>query len=138
MHGNIMTSTLSDKTLESFPHRTVYRIIRKPMYQDIHCVHDMVNKNAVSVQPKFGGGNFGIIGLTLYLAAYSVLSPTVFVAPYQPGTAHFFPHTTTFPQISNIRHVFAEDEYVYQRFDIVIKALNTLLQGAYKQSFSNC
>ena len=110
----------------------------QPTYQKIRRFHDMVNENAVSDRSNLGGGNFGILGLTLSLAAYAVLSTTFFAAPPHPGTAPIIPHATTEPQISNIRRVFAKEEAVYQSFDRVVKALNTLLWGTFKTNFFHC
>ena len=44
-----MTSTLSGKTVEYFTHKTIDSITGQMTYQDIHRVHNMSNKNAVSV-----------------------------------------------------------------------------------------
>ena len=76
-----------------------------------------------------------MLGLTLSLEAYSVLSPTAFAAPPHPGAAPIFLHAANYPQISNTRRVFSEEEAVYQRFNIVVKALNALLKGAFEKIF---
>ena len=79
----------------------------------------MVNESNVYVWLNLGGGNFGMLGLTLSLEAYDVLSPTVLSAQPHLGAAPIFPHGATIPQISNIC-VFSEEEAVYQRFNIVV------------------
>ena len=109
-----MTSTPSNKILEYFPHKTIDPIIGQPTFQDIFCVHYIVNKNAVSVRLNLGGGKFGMLGLTLSPRAYAVLSPTLFFSSPHPGAAPVFPHAANGPQISNICHVFAEEDAVYQ------------------------
>ena len=91
----------------------------------------MVNENAVFVRSNLGGGKFGMLGLTLSPTSYVVFSPTSFAASPHLGAAPIFPHAPTSPQISNIRRVFAEEEAVYQCFDIDVKALNALFWGAF-------
>ena len=98
-------------------------------------VHDMFNKNAVSVCSNLGDGNFRMLGLTLYPMDYTFLSPTTFAAPHHPGEAPILPHAANVSQISNILRVFAKEEAVYQRFDILVKALNALLLGDFEKIF---
>ena len=98
-----MTSTLSDKIIDYFPHKTNDRIIGQPTYQEICRVHNMVNKNVVSVKSNVGSGNFSMLGLTISPTAYSVLPPTLF-APPPPPTQALIPSPSHCYRPSNLQH----------------------------------
>jgi len=84
---------------EYFPHPHIPAQPGMPTFEIIAAIHRKLKSNAASVTSTLGGGNHGLLGLTILPATYQTVTGHVFVAPVNPGSLPIIAPTAIQPQI---------------------------------------
>ena len=85
---------------EGFPYPSIDQEPGCPTYVIISEVHKKLKTNSASVHSNLGGGQHGLLGLTLQDRTYTTLTGVPFILPTNPGTVHNIPAGSSGPQIS--------------------------------------
>jgi hypothetical protein len=120
-------ATAVESLISSFPHPTIPPIQGQPTYESITDVTRLLNTNAASIHSELGGGNHGHLILTISAAVYTTLSPTVFIAPANPGPNVIIPAGATAPQISAATRLHKENLRQWREYNNVDAALKQQL-----------
>ena len=70
-----MASTV-EKIVENFPYPTLTPIAGLPDYESLAELHTQSNSNSSSIQSNLGGGNHGLLAITLEPAVLNTLTAT--------------------------------------------------------------
>ena len=70
---------------EGFPYPSIDQQPGCPTYTIISEVHKKLKKNSASVHSNLGGGQHGLLGLTLQDRTYTTLTGVTFILPTNPG-----------------------------------------------------
>jgi hypothetical protein len=89
-----------------------------------------MNENCISIHCNLGNGQLGHLGITVNAAVYGTLSVLPFVPPINPGATPTFPANAQGPQIENVRHIFQEEQAIFNTYQNVQKAISALMIGA--------
>ena len=121
-----MTSTV-EKIVDKFPYPTLTPIAGVPDYEALAELHTQSNSNSSSIQSNLGGGNHGLLAITLEPAVLNTLSATPFVIPVNPGATPLIPPTSTAAQITSINKVHDDATKAFHQYVNVDKALKQQL-----------
>jgi hypothetical protein len=114
----------------SFPNPTLPPIVGLPTYTTIAEMHLLLNQNAASVDSNLGGGQHGLLGLTVSPAIYATVSPVLFVLPAHPGQHPVHLPGATAAQISEANRLHDVLLRTWQLTQATDKALKQLLLAA--------
>ena len=94
---------------EGFPYPSIGKQPGCPTYAIISEVHKKLKTNSASVHSNLGGGQHGVIGLTLQDRTYTTLTGVPFILPTNPGTVPTIPAGNSGPQISQFERAHKEE-----------------------------
>ena len=80
-----------DTILDSFPIKDITKHSGEPTFQAIREAHNQLKANAASILSDIGGGQFGLLGLTIHPKTYETLTGIPFVKHSNPGTHPIYP-----------------------------------------------
>ena len=121
-----MASTV-EKIVENFPYPTLTPIAGVPDYEALAELHTQANSNSSSIQTNLGGGNHGLLAITLEPAVLNTLTAIPFVTPVNPGTTAVIPLNSTAAQITSLRKEHDDATKVFHQYINVDKALKQQL-----------
>jgi hypothetical protein len=121
-----MASTV-EKIVENFPYPTFTPIAGVPDYEALAELHTQANSNSSSIQSNLGGGNHGLLALTLEPAVLNTLSATPFVIPLNPGPSAIIPAVATGHVIASLQKAHKDATTAFHQFLNVDKALKQQL-----------
>lgn len=121
-----MASTI-EKIAENFPYPTLTPIAGVPDYEALAELHTQANSNSSSIQSNLGGGNHGLLAITLEPAVLNTLTATPFVIPVNPGATAVIPDNSTAAQITSIRKAHDDANKAFHQYVNVDKALKQQL-----------
>ena len=121
-----MASTV-EKIVDNFPYTTLTPIAGLPDYESLAELHTQSNSNSSSIQSNLGGGNHGLLAITLEPAVLNTLTATPFVIPINPGATAVIPAASTAAQITSIRKAHDDATKAFHQYVNVDKALKQQL-----------
>ena len=121
-----MASTV-EKIVENFPYPTLTPIAGVPDYEALAELHTQANANSSSIQSNLGGGNHGLLAVTLEAAVLNTLAATPFVIPVNPGANPVIPANATGVQIASLQKAHKDATTAFHQYINVDKALNQQL-----------
>jgi hypothetical protein len=114
----------------NFPNPTITPIVGLPSYETIAELHLLLNQNAASVDSDLGGGQHGLLALTVSVAVYATISPIPFVAPINPGPHPIQAAGATAAQIAETNRIHDATLRIWREYQATDKALKQLLLQA--------
>ena len=121
-----MASTV-EKIVENFPYPTLTPIAGVPDYEALAELHTQANSNSSSIQSNLGGGNHGLLAVTLDSAVLDTLTATPFVIPINLGATSVIPLNSTAAQNSIITKAHDDATKAFHQYVNVDKALKQQL-----------
>ena len=121
-----MASTV-EKIVENFPYPTFTPVAGVPDYEALAELHTQANSNSSSIQSNLGGGNHGLLAVTLEAAVLDTLTATPFVIPLNPGASPIIPANATGVQISSLQKAHKDETTAFHQYINVDKALKQQL-----------
>ena len=102
-------STTVETIREGFPYPSIDKQPGCPTYAIISEVHKKLKTNLASVHSNPGGGQHGLLGLTLQDRTYTTLTGVPFILPTNLGTVPTIPAGSSGPQISQFECAYKEE-----------------------------
>ena len=129
-----MTTTV-EIIREGFPHLSIDKQPGLPTYTIISEVHKELKTNVSSVHSNLGGGQHGLLGLTLQDSTYTTLTGVLFILPTNPGTVPIIPAGSSGPQISQSEHAHKEEIREWQETTRTDQALQQQLLSVFDEEY---
>jgi hypothetical protein len=121
-----------------FPHPLLPFIIRIPIYGSFAELHIQLNANVASVQSNLGGGQLGLLPLTMSPAVYNTLSTVPFIAPVNRGTTPNIPVRTTAAAAARLVHQFSYEAKIFRQYEAKTFRQYNATDNALKQQIIGC
>lgn len=106
---------------EFFPYPTIEPIQGPPTYETLTAVHLCLNANAASVDSELGGGQHGLLGMTISDTSYTILTNETFTPPVKPTITPAIPTKATESQAIAIRLNHTEKLRVWREYNTTQK-----------------
>ena len=103
------------------------------MYDNIVSVHRKFKANAASVHSTLGGGQHGLLGMTLSPETYTTVTGHQFEAPENPRVLPIIPLNNTNAQIKQIVRQHKDNLRVWKEYNAVELVLKQQLIGAFDE-----
>lgn len=120
---------------EGFPYPSIDQQPGCPTYAIISEVHKKLKTNSASVHSNLGGGQHGLLGLTLQDRTYTTLTGVPFILPTNPGTVPNIPAGSSGPQISQFESAHKEELREWQETTRADQALQQQLLSVFDEEY---
>jgi hypothetical protein len=80
-----MTASTPDEIIAGFPHSSLLKVTREPIFEDLTVIQRLLNTNAMSVSSYEGGGRHRHVGIIMTHKEYFAVAVDVFHVPNNPG-----------------------------------------------------
>ena len=124
-----------EKIIETFPHKTINKIVGTPTFAALQDIQIQLNANAASVQSNLGDGLLGLLYLTVTPATYNTLSQVPFHQPINPGPLPVFNPRATSREVAAAKAEHEESLRVFREFNNTDKALKSLIINAVEDMY---
>ena len=120
---------------DCFPHPHIPAQPGMPTYEIIAASHRKLKANAASVTSTLGGGNHGLLGLTILPATYQTVTGHVFVAPVNPGSLPNIAPAATQAQIGEAVRQHKERLKIWRQFNATDLALKNQILSTFDEVY---
>lgn len=120
---------------ESFPYPVIPKHVGLPTYDVIAAIHMKLKANAASISSTLGGGNHGLLGITVSRTTYLNITGHQFQAPTNPGALPTIPASQTGPQISEIVRQHKESLRLWREYNATQMALKQILLASFDEVY---
>jgi hypothetical protein len=118
-----MASLTTSLASMPFPHPVLTPIIGKPTLLAIRKLRREIYANSATIHCPCGGGNNGHLALVMAPATYLARAAVPYNDPVHPGASPTHADGSTAPQITEINHQFAQDQFDHRLHTTVSQEL---------------
>ena len=120
---------------EGFSYPSIDKQPGYPTYAIINEVHKKLKTNSASVHSNLGGGQHGLLDLTLQDRTYTTLTGVPFILPTNPGTGPTIPAGSSGPQIYQFERAHKEELRQWQETTRTDQALQQQLLSVFDEEY---
>jgi hypothetical protein len=126
-----MTASTPDELMAGFPHSSLPKVTREPIFEDLKVIWRLLNTNAMSVASYEGAGRHGHLGIIMNNEEYFAIAVDVLPVPANPGPSAAGVAGMTAAVISETTQLHREATQVYHTYHNVYQEIKKLLIEAF-------
>jgi hypothetical protein len=132
-----MTASTPDELIAGFPHSSLPKVTREPIFEDLKVIRRLLNTNAMSVSSYVGRGRHGHLGIIMTNEEYFAIAADVSPLPDNPGASPEVVAGMTAAVIAELTWIHREATQVYRTYHTVDQSIKKLLIEAFDDAYLN-
>jgi hypothetical protein len=132
-----MTASTPDELIAGFPHSSLPKVPREPIFEDLKVIRRLLNTNAMSVASYEGGGRHGHLGIIMTNEEYFAIAVNVFPVPANPGPSATVVAGMTASIIAETTRLHREATQAYCTYNNVDQTIKKLIIKSFDDAYLN-